>query len=104
MCTPRKNSPSSSIRQPTKPTLVMTDRFEPPGKRLIHISDHSLKTSVKMVKWGLGHCRQSRTEEGKLTVNGIWGVVPAPLLQDFFVKNIGILYAYDFLTLLLKFY
>ena len=32
------------------------------------------------------------------------GVVPPPLLQDFFVKNIGILYAYDFLTLLLKFY
>ena len=32
-----------------------------------------------------------------LTVNGIWGgVVPSPLLQDFFVKNIGILYAYDF--------
>ena len=40
-----------------------------------------------------------------LTVNGIWGgVVPPPLLQDFFVKNIGILYAYDFLTLSLKFY
>ena len=39
-----------------------------------------------------------------LTVNGIWGGVPPPLLQDFFVKNIGILYAYDFLTLLLKFY
>ena len=38
-----------------------------------------------------------------LTVNGIWGVPPS-LLQDFFVKNIGILYAYDFLTLLLKFY
>ena len=27
-----------------------------------------------------------------------------PLLQDFLVKNIGILYAYDFLTLLPKFY
>ena len=44
-------------------------------------------------------------ESQSLTVNGIWGgVVPPPLLQDFFVKNIGILYAYDFLTLLLKFY
>ena len=40
-----------------------------------------------------------------LTVNGIWGgVVPPPLLHDFFVKNIDILYAYDFLTLPLKFY
>ena len=39
-----------------------------------------------------------------LTVNGIWGGGSTPLLQDFFVKNIGILYAYDFLTLLLKFY
>ena len=38
-----------------------------------------------------------------LTVNGIWGG-STPLLQDIFVKNIGILYAYDFLTLSLKFY
>ena len=33
-----------------------------------------------------------------LTVDGI------PLLQDFFVKNMGKVYAYDFLVMLLKFY
>ena len=38
------------------------------------------------------------------TVNGIWGVVPPPLLQYFFVKEIDILYAYDFQTLSLRFY
>ena len=37
-------------------------------------------------------------------LNGSWhlGGVSTPLLQDFFVKNIGILYAYDFLTLFTK--
>ena len=49
------------------------------------------------------------TDASLLAVNGIcggWGVgvVPPPLLQDFLVKNISILYAYDFLTLSLKFY
>ena len=39
-----------------------------------------------------------------LTVSGIWVVAPPPLLQDLFVKNIGILYTYDFQTFLLKFY
>ena len=32
------------------------------------------------------------------------GGFPTPLLQDFFVKNIGKLYSYDFLALLSKFY
>ena len=31
-----------------------------------------------------------------LTVNGIWGGGSTSLLQEFFVKNIGILCAYDF--------
>ena len=31
-----------------------------------------------------------------LMVIGIWGVVQPPLLQDFFLNNIGILYGYDF--------
>ena len=32
------------------------------------------------------------------------GGVSTPLLQDFFVKDIGKLYAYEFLALSLKFY
>ena len=34
----------------------------------------------------------------------VGGCVYAVLLQDFFVKNIGKFYTYDFLAILLKFY
>ena len=43
----------------------------------------------------------SHLTEKILTVNGIWGRYTS-LLQDFFVKNIGKFYSYDFLALLLK--
>ena len=42
-----------------------------------------------------------------LHLNGQWHlkeVFPPQLLQDFFVKNIGKLYAYDLLAMLLEFY
>ena len=61
-----------------------------------------VKTCFSDQIWNQEHY-QPRVNPVWLTVNGIWGG-PPPLLQDFFVKNIGILYAYDFLTLLLKFY
>ena len=36
--------------------------------------------------------------------SGRGGVFTLPLLQDFLMKNIGKLYAYDFLAISLKFY
>ena len=46
---------------------------------------------------------KGKMKRNQLSVNGIWKWFRPPL-QDFFVKNIGKLYAYDFLPMILKFY
>ena len=59
---------------------------------------NSLKFKIFYDRW----FKLKLLKDAALMVNGIWGDVYTLLLQDFFVKNINKLYAYDFLAMLLK--
>ena len=75
-------------------------RLEKAAKWFFHLTWDDNKN---LIESGKRDIFMFRTLVLSLTFNCILGVPPS-LLQDFFVRDIGKLYAYDFLPTLLKFY